>query len=330
MIADANLTADRKKIVEIVRRFGVSASDAILDPNCSIFNLPHIEGLIGYYKDLSCAIVYGPPLVSNEFLKELVTAFHDYCREQNMNIIYVSATKEFAQWAKGKFYKILIEFGEELIMDPHNNPKANTGTKGSLVRRKVKHAIKEGVSCQEYLEFNPDIEQYIENVRIAWLKNRQGPQIHISNVYLFENREGKRWFFASCDNTIVATVVLHQIQSKKGWHVNHLMHTEKAPNGTPELLLTSTLEVLAKEGCHFVSFGPATQTTLGEIQGLKSFGAFLCKTLFLIANKIFPLQGRRKFWDKFQPSSEVTYLLFNQSTISYKDLNALRRALHIS
>ncbi|MEI8125033.1 MAG: DUF2156 domain-containing protein [Parachlamydiaceae bacterium] len=326
----SNLTKERNTIVDRVRRMGLSASDAILDPHCSIFTLPGIDGMIGYHFEPTCAVVYGDPVCHDNDREQLVSAFHDLCKNKGMNIIYVSASEKFSRWAINHHCEALIEFGEEMTIDPHDDPKAHSGVKGSLVRRKVKHALKEGATVQEYSSPDEEIEKALEAVGKHWLSKRRGPQVHTSHIHIFDNRLGKRWFYLSHKGAIVGLVVLHRMDARQGWLLNHLMHTQEAPHGSPELLITSVLETLAAEGSHFVTFGPVTAERLGEIKGFGSFAKSVARTIFWCANRLFHLDKRRKFWEKFHPKSEKTYLLFASSRFGLKELDGLKKALNVS
>lgn len=325
-----NVDTERQEIIKRVRRFGGSASDAVLDPGCSIFTLPNIDGMIAYRYAHSCAVVYGDPLCAKEDLEQLVCAFHQVCDEKGLNVVYVTSTEHFSRWALKRICKAMIEFGEELHLDPNNNPKDQTGVKGSLVRRKVRHALKDGCIVNEYIPSDLKLEEAIEKVGISWLQARQGPQIHTSNIHLFENRSGKRWFYVSHQGSVVGVIVLNQLQACNGWLVNHLMYSPEAPNGTPELLLTHALEVVAKEDCHYVTFGSVPSASLGEIKGLNPFARFMARAFFWIAHKIFHLGGKLTFWGKFHPRSKPSYLVFSSSSIGCKELRALMAALNVS
>src|SRR5205085_1796166 len=124
----------------------------------------------------------------------LVQAFHLFGQNRFKNIIYLSASEKFAKWAIQSHCKTLIEYGEEVFLDPHCNPKDKQGAHASLVRRKVRQAQNSGVIINEYLPYDAKIEKEIEQTGIDWLKSRRGPQVHISNVRVFDNRMGKRWF----------------------------------------------------------------------------------------------------------------------------------------
>lgn len=325
------ITDDRSLVVSHLRRWGGAASDAILDPSCKIFTSAAFEGFIGYRLDFNVALVYGDPVCSPADLPLLVKAFQDYCSAKKAKIIYFMASETFAKWAlNNNVCASFVQAAEETYVDPHNDPREYTGTHGSLVRRKVRHALGEKTIVHEYLQHDPQLEQEIKQCAEAWLKARRGPQLHISNVYLFNDRHGKRWFYAKKDKHIVGVCVLNQLQQQQGWLLNHLMHSPHAPHGTPELLVVTALEALRKEGGHHVTFGLIPAKQCGEIVGLSAFAKWVIRKSFAAFKTFFRLDGHRMFWEKFHPQSKPAYLLFCKKRISVRELLALMRAMHIS
>lgn len=326
----AALDEERRLIIERLRNWGGSASDALLDPSCKMFTIPNIDGLIGYKTELSNAIVFGDPVCAPSDIPKLTHAFHEYCTEQGLNVIYVMATELFAKWAMQNLCKALIEVGEELSIDPYCDPRAKEDVNGGLVRRKVRHAQREGVVVHEYLDEDVNLETEMETVGDAWLKSRHGPQIFISHVRLFENRFGKRWFYAEQNGKIVGVVMLNQLHAHQGWLLNHLMIKPEAPHGTPELLVVSALEAVKQEGCHFVNFGTVPARQIGEIQGFGKITTLMLRKAFDSAKWFFKLEGRKKFWEKYHPESQGSYVLFSKSGIGLSDIVAIMRALNAS
>lgn len=321
---------NKNSVVELVRRWGGSASDAVLDPANHIFSIPAVDGLIGYRKDPGCAVVFGDPVCSPDNLTPLVSAFHQFCKSKGWGIIYLTASEQFAHWSASQMGGAIIEFGTELFINPQCDPRKLTGVNASLVRRKVKHALREHVSINEYTGQDIKLEKAIEQVGIDWLSTRRGPQIYTSRIRLFDDRIGKRWFYAQKGDQIVGIVVLNQIQAYEGWLINRLMVTPQAPNGTPELLIVSALEKIASEGCCFATFGSVTAEQLGKIEGIGAFSSWIARHSFKIAKKIFHLEGHNKFWEKFHPQSRPSYLLFDQSKVGLKEIVSLKRALNVS
>lgn len=317
-------------LVENLRRWGGPTTDAILDPSCKLFSTPEIEGFIGYRLESNYAVVLGDPVCAPSDKPLLAQAFCNYCSSNSLEIIYVIVSEEFARWAMQNNSNILVEYGSKLILNPQSNPINDTGEKASLVRRKMKHAQREGITVNEYFSGDEPLEQAIEQVGEEWLKSRKGPQIHISNAYLFDHRYGKRWFYAKKENRVVGVLVLNQLQARNGWLLNHVMFTPGAPGGTPEMLVVKALETLEKEGNAFVMCGTIPSNHLGEVRGLNKFSVMMTRTAFEIAKRIFHLDGHRMFWDKFHPKTEKAYLLFNQKRIGLGALKALFRTFNAS
>ena len=315
--------------LQVLRRWGGMTTDALLDPACQIFQLPHIEGFIGFRREGKCSVVLGDPVCAPEHIPELVNSFHEK-EGKEKNVIYLTVSEKFAQWAMQHVCKVSIQYGEELYLDPHADPRSRTGNNASLVRRKVRHAEKEGVQVKEYVGEDPVLEKELEEVGDKWLKGRKGPQVHISHVHLFEKRWGKRWFYAYQGDKKVGVVVLNQLQAKNGWLLNHLMITPDAPNGTQESLVIKALDTLREEGCHFVSFGAVPLNALGEVRGLGKVKTWIMQKGFDLANKFFHLSGHRMFWGKFHPEGQNSYLLFRQPQIGYKELMALKSTMNVS
>jgi lysylphosphatidylglycerol synthetase-like protein (DUF2156 family) len=315
-------------IVKLARQWGGASCDAFLDPSCLYYYLPSIEGAIGYRLEKRCAIVYGNPVCSQSDQAELAKAFHDYCKIKGWSIIYISASDEFTKWTTKRLNYSWIEYGQELYLNPHSDPQKEHGTHASLVRRKVRHAFKEGVSVEEYQGQDKQIERALEELAAKWLNNRKKPQIHISNVYLFDNRLGKRWMYAKRNDTILGIIVLNELQSRKGWLINHLMITPDAPGGTPELLVISALQVLVNENCQYVTFGSIPAKELGEMMGFSIFSRLIGRFAFSLARKIFKLDGLGMFWEKFHPNATPSYIVFSHPHIRIREIQALLKALN--
>lgn len=327
-VLETKSSDERSYIVELMRRFGGFTADAVLDPSTQNFHHKGINGFIGYRAELGCAIVFGDPICAPSDRDQLAKAFHLFADSKGYKVIYICASQEYAYWAMKNVCGSIIEYGEELVFHPPTDPRKNTGTYGSLVRRKTKQATREGVTVQEYIPHDAAIQSSIEEVKDIWLKSRRGPQIHISNPYLFMDCFGKRWFYAKQGDRFIGVIALNRMDSRNGWLLNHLMVIPEVPNGVPELLMTTVLETLEKEGCPFATVGSIAAHELGEIKGLGGLSSSIARTVFNIASKVNHLEGLNTFWGKFQPKSTPSYLLFSRKKIGIRELLSLQRTLN--
>lgn len=303
-------------ITPFVRRFGGATSDAVLDPKTQTFSLPIIRGFIGYLQLKNYCIVFGDPVCSFDAKLLLAKAFHGFAKKNHLEVIYIGASQDFAKQAIGLVSHSLIEFGKELILDPLQNPKKKSGPYGSLIRRKVKQAIKEQITVHEYKGDNLQLESEMQALADTWLAFRTGMQIHISDLHLFSHRSGKRWLYAKKNEEVVGIVLLNELQAKNGWLLNHLIVKPNSFKGVSELLITESIELLEKEGCSFMSFGIIANTKLKQMIGIHPFLKKITHFIFKSARKVFGLDGLHTFWKKFQLDETPSYLLFsNQVSI---------------
>ena len=324
-------TLDRQSLVQLVRKWGGMNTDGVLDYHCKHFTIPNVEGFIGYRHEGSNAVVFGDPICDPHNKPTLALAFQEYCKKARMGVVYAIASEEFSNWGVENLSGILIEFGQKFILNPMKNPLNNTGSKAVLVRKKIKQAFKDGAVAHEYTETNPLLEKEIEAVANAWLHGRKGPQIYLSHVQLFDDKHGKRWFYAEKDGRVVGFLVLNALQSHQGWLLNHVMIVADAPRGVSELLIITALETLEKENCEFVLVGPTAAHELGKIKGLSKIASLFPRFIYSCAMKVFKhLTGQEIFWEKFHPIVESTYLLFPKKNLTPFSIKSLFQALNVS
>ncbi len=324
-------TQHRLSIVHQVRVWGEFTSDAVLDPANEIFMRPHLEGLIGYRVEKKCAVVFGDPICPSSSREMLVHAFHSYCKAHHWKILYLITSQEFKQWSlQQQLCKGAIEMGSEMCLDNPHDARENQGDHASLIRRKTKQAIREGVVIQESLSSDSQLEHSLEELGKIWLRDRHRPQIYMSHIRLFEDREGKRWFYAQRGETIVAMAVLNKIEKEQGWFLNRLMALPQAPHGTTEWMIVSILQTLSQEQCPFISFGFVPSSRLGEMSGLKPFSHWTAPLLFKMAKGLFKLDRHRTFWEKFDCQTRPSYLLTEDGDLGLKETWAVMRALNVN
>lgn len=314
--------------IERVRRWGGPMAVAALDPATQLFSAAGIDGMISYRAAAGYAVVLGDPICSPSAEAELVTSFHLYCDKHKWKTIYIAVSEPFAKRHFGHSCRIALQCGEECYLDPSLDLQKETGTHASLVRRKVRHAQKEGVSVHEYVDHDPALELSLKQVESIWLAARTGGQIYSSHIRLFEDRPGKRWFYAQKGAHIVGIVTLNRMESKQGWHLNHLMFVPDAPHGTPEILIVKCLEALAREHCRLLTVGLVVGEQLGQIHGLGPCASWTLRHIFTLIVKAFHLGNRKVFWEKFPLLSTPAYVICRQAGIGPKGILAIIKAVN--
>lgn len=309
-----------------IQKWGNAATIALLDPSCRIFTIPTVDGVIPYKIHLNCAVVFGDPACSPDDMPELIDAFHTYCKAQRKRVVYVVASEQFVTWAFKNYRCSTLEIGHEIILDPLYDPKARSGPHANLLRRKYNHSIREGITVKEYMGNDALLEKAMEQVAVDWLKARSGPQVYISRIEVFSYRANKRWFYAEHAGKIIGVMIMNRIDARNGWVVHVLLVTPEAPKTTSEFIVLCALDVLRAERCRFFSIGPLPGEQLGKIEGLGLFSTILARKIYKASIKVFKLSDRQRYWKKFQPQLQPSFVLFNHPSVRLKEVCAIMRA----
>jgi lysylphosphatidylglycerol synthetase-like protein (DUF2156 family) len=317
-----------ESLKKLVRQWGNAFSEVLLEPPPSqVFTTSGIDGAIGYRIHSKYAITFGDPICPEEHAPELATAFHQFCQENNLNIIYLIASEKFANWAIQNQCRVMMEVAEELIFDPQQN--LTDGRKSHKLRNYIHHAEHEGVTFHEYLSHDEQLEQSINEFGKEWLKSRRGPQIHLGILDFFDSRINRRWFYVQQEGRIVGVALLTKLDYEKGWLLKYLLTNLAAPRGTSEMLMLSILDVLRAEGCRFLTYGVVAANSLGEIVGLNKFSTFIARLGFSLTKWFFQLDRRKLFWKKFHPKAERAFVLSSKPTFGFQEIRAILKSLKI-
>lgn len=316
-----NTTELAASLASIVKRLGSPVSTILLDTPCQIFNLPHLEGVVGYKLFGNHAVVIGDPICLPQNLAELTQSFHLYCQKCNWKVIYFLASDSFAHWAINHGCHSLIQVGKELILDPAIFQKKQK------VRWKINQSVQHGVVIKEYRDFDLLIEKEMQNTIDAWLKSKQGPQISLGQLDPFAKYDNKRIFYALQENKVVGIVGLSRIDQFQGWVVNSFLSLD-GPVGVSEHLMSSVFDILASEDCHFLCLGAVSGTKLGEITGMSTLSKYLAHLIFRISRWFFNLDARQIYLNKYHPDFWPTYILTREK-LSFNDLMAIKKTLNV-
>lgn len=316
---------------DYIRRLGNASSIALLHPQCKIFHDSAIDGIMGYRDEPGCIVILGDPLCGATDIPELTHRFHNHCKDQKKNIVYVAASDSFTQWSLANTCSSALEFGHEIIIDPTIDTRLGLGKYPRLLRQKHKYAMRDGVIVKEYTASDSFIEGQLMHVAQTWLANRKGPQMHMIPLDVFAYRHSKRWFYAECRDQIVGLLMLNRMDAYDGWVMNGgIMLTPDAPYDTSEFLMMNTLGILRAEGCHFFSVGPTFGAEIGKIIGFGKFSQLIIRTAVKSLRSIFKYGEHQRYWKKFEPRKESAYVVFEKPKVGISEIRAVIRAFNVN
>lgn len=315
-------------ISKCIARWGHPASIALMDPACQIFTESKVPGIIGYRLEANHVIVFGDPLCDPADVAQIIKDFHDHFESKVKNIIYIAASEAFTQGSLHSRCGAAIGIGHEIILNPSKDPRQETGYRASLLRRNCKKAIRNEVEIFEYIHENTAIEKAIIALGESWVQHREGPQVYLQNVNIFSHREHKRFFYAKVKETIVGVLILNRLDIHDGWVISFSMVAPDAPDGTSELMIVSSMEILGKEHCEFFAIGTVPLPEITKIQGLHPMADWCVRKSYNIALKVFHLEDRERYWQKFSPQVQSSYLLLSKPKIGVSGVMGIMSALN--
>lgn len=310
----------KEELADMIQRLGSPISAALLNMPCSIFRVPHIDGIIGYQLFGNCAIVISDPICLPQDREELTHSFHLYCLQSKKNILYLLTSDSFAHWAIGKECQTLIQAGEAVFLDP---------TRFAIrqkLRWKINQSIHDGVEIKEYHQQDASFEKQMDQTIAAWINKRHGPQIYLGAVPHYSN---KRIFCALRKDQLVGLLSLMRIDRFQGWVVSYFLSIQDHPVGITEHLISTAIETLAHENCHFVCLGVVAGAKMGEMVGVNPVFQYFSRFIFKITKRMFHLDARQNYLNKFHPTSYPTYVLCS-GKLNMSEILALKKILNVS
>lgn len=311
---------------ELIKKWGNATSIALYDPAISIFSHPSIEGVIGYRDAGTCAVAVGDPVCAESDRELLQRAFYDFCSTQQKDLVYILASENYVSHIKNCHPVCGIYLGNELILNPHNDILCKTGPDPRRLRNKFNQAMKAGYEVVEYLPYNPVKEQQFGELVKKWNANRSGLQTFQQPINLFINRTNKRWFYTEKDNQILGLILLDRIQH--GWVLNISLLAPEAPNFLSDFMVLQVLNMLRDEECDFLTVGTIPSPQVHECYGMSKLSQKGVDTCYTVAQKLFQLSHRFRFWKKFDPIMRPSHLVFQGSGLKMKLLITMIKAFN--
>jgi lysylphosphatidylglycerol synthetase-like protein (DUF2156 family) len=309
---------------ELLIHYGSAASEAMFDYPCHFFHLQNSIGIIAYRVMNQCALIFGDPICPAHELNDLTRAFHNYCDESHLNIIYITVSEKFAKLVQ-EYCPIQIKVCEELIIDPQVNPIF----KSHRLHHRMNKAIKHGLTFHEYIPFNQDIENSLMEIGVKWRNAIKGPNLFLGHLNFFESSLGKRWFYVKDGEQITSMAMLSQLEAQGGWLLKFFITLPSAFSETSEFLMISLLTMLQKENCRFLTKGMAPVDFLEDVKGF-GYSSKLVKGTYKLISLIFKFKKRKEYWQRYYPNNVPSYLLISHPRIGLNEISALLKVFRMN
>ena len=296
---------------KLIANYGDATNTSWLEPRTHIWRDPHTGAAVGYVPVDSHAITMGNPLCDQTQYVRIMAAYLNFIRrEKHLKPLWLLVGHEVEEVLATHFNWRSLSVAAEQRLDPASNPAKHDGD----LQRKVRHAEKEGVKIVDIPLGEPvpeDVRMKVDKRVEDWLANRQGKQVHMTEIRPWQDTEHRTYHYAiDKDGRIAALVVLCQLAPEHGWQVKYSLDLPGAPSGTIEYLVMHCLGYLAAQGCHSVTFGGGASSQLTPGHNLKGARIKVLSRMYKTIATELKLTNKSEFREKLGAEQDPVYVCY--------------------
>ena len=317
---------DRKMqpLENLIANYGDSTNTSWTDDRYQIWRDPETGAAVSFVPVGDYAILPGNPLCDVSQYTRVTTAFLKWLKkERRLKPIWVLAGAEMEEVLGEKMgWRTLTCVAEERV-----DATKNQAEKDQAVMRKVRHAEKEGVKIVELKEGHPvpeDVRTRVDERIQEWLANRQGRQIHLSEINPWRDQAHRRYFYAQDKSgQICAFVVLAQLSIQHGYQVKWSLDFKDAPSGTVEQITLHAIKAAKVSGTKVLTFGSAATSDLHAMHHLGGARVRMLQSTYQSIAKQFKLTAKGEFRQKLGGEEDPLYVCFPPYGLGWKGSRAI-------
>ena len=269
------------------------------------------RAFVGYRIESGVLILSGDPVGPRDALPELLTSVASFAERRGLRIAALgasSATKPlFEQLGLRSLY-----FGDEAIVD--TTSFSLEGRAIRKVRQSVSRLEKLGYSCQLASVGTLDASTVAESeaATLRWLGDVDERGFSMALDADIASHEETLLVLARDERGELAGV-LHLVPSfgRSAVSLSMMRRDPEAPNGLTEYMIVKTIEELRDRGVDEISLNFAAFARL--LHSPDGVAERLARRLLQVADSFFQIERLYRFNEKFNPSWEARYLMYEGS-----------------
>jgi len=266
---DPNADPDRLRVLELLRAFGWNATSfQILEPGLRYWFAE--QGCVAYVDTGRAWVAAGAPLTADAEMAPVAEAFVHAARRAGRRAVFFATEQRFVE--NSDYAALLI--GEQPVWDPQRWAEGlsrNASVREQLRRARAKGVHVERVSAEEVAAgapLRPELEALIREWQLAKPMPPMGFLVRVdpfgfsAERRLFVARRPAREAGADADREeeagreeVVGFAGVVPVYARRGWFVEDLIRSRRAPNGTMELLVDAAMRDAAALGSSYVTLG---------------------------------------------------------------------------
>jgi hypothetical protein len=293
----------------LIANYGDATNTSWMDDRFEVWRDTDTRAAIAFVRVHTHAIIAGNPLCDTKQYADVIGGFLRWLKvTTHLKPIFVLAGGEVEDVLGTEFgWKSLSCTAEQRIDLSHNGHSTD-----KEVERKMRHAKSVGVKVVDLGHSVPSDVQERCNARIKeWQENRQGSQVHLSEIMPWKDMAHRRYVYAEDkEGNVCALVVLAQLAPRYGAQVKWALDFPNAPNGAIEYATLVAIDAAKADGNERLTFGggaTAKLTAGHNIGGVKITA--LDNSYQAIAAKL-KLNQKTDFRAKFHTFDDPLYICY--------------------
>lgn len=309
---------------ELIANYGDSTTTSWLDDRYKVWRDYATGAAVAYVPSHGYAIIPGDPLCERSQFPKIVGQFLRWLKkETKLKPIWILCSLDVEDLLGEKFgWRSMSCVAEERV-DP-NNYRASSDTE---VARKIRRAENEGIKITALPRDQPVPEELRRKIdaRIReWLNNREGAQVHLSEITPWRDQRHRRYFYAT-DKTgqICSFVTLAELAPRYGMQVKYSLDFPGSPSGSIEYIITHAIQAAGQTGVKQLSFGSGATARLIPGHNMGSTKVKVLQRTYEALMKQFKLNRKSEFRAKMGAYEDPTYIAYPRHGLGTRGIRAI-------
>ena len=315
---------------ELALRFGWNAmAYQVVNDGISHWFSARGDAVVGYVRTHRRCIVAGAPICAGERLTDVIAEWDAFVVQQHCRSCYFGAAGRVFEALHHRSGYSTVVLGAQPIWNPAWWPEIPARTPS--LRSQMARARNKRVQVSEWPPLRASQDRRLHECLQQWLRSRKLPTLHfLVEPNTLHDLEGRRIFVAECGGEVIGFINASPVPARHGWLVEQFVRSDRAPNGTIELLLDCMMRAVAADGAGYVTMGlvplranSADDDVIDNPAWLRSVLAFVR----LHGRRFYNFDGLDRFKSKFRPHAwEPIYAISAEPAFSLRTLYAIAAA----
>jgi ergosteryl-3beta-O-L-aspartate synthase len=293
----------------LIANYGDATNTSWMDDRYKIWRDIGTGAAVAYVPIHGHVILPGNPLCDASQYPKIMEAFLKWMRKElHLKPIWVLIDKDAEDVLSSKYgWKSLSCTAEQRVDLSSAWRASETNTK-----QKVSRAKREGVKVIDFGNEVPEDVQQKCNERIKdWQSNRQGEQVHLSDITPWKDMNHRRYFVAQdAGGTVCALVVLAQLAPRNGVQIKWAFEFPNSPSGTIEHATLTAMEAARDAGSRRLTFGIGASARLSSGENMGAMRSTILDNMYQTISARLKLTQKSDFRAKFNTHDDPVYICY--------------------